>query len=224
MPSDKDIVVEARERLDVIPFHFNESDAKLIYDLAEEVERLRGRESIISELNVLRKEYELSGLGDRPQSISAAKLKRLIDLEGAEKASREMTIDPRWSLARQIAGELDRQALLYASRGDRALTNDELAPAYKTVVVDPPWQPELGQSWRSRLRDKAGPQRFYPTLTLEQIISLRPCLADQAHLYIWCVAAHADWGFDLARAWVHHRALICTLDASARDGSYGGMK
>lgn len=75
------------------------------------------------------------------------------------------------------------------------------AVAYRTVVVDPPWQPELGDTWRSRLRDKAGPQRFYNTLSLEQIISIRPCLDTQAHLYIWCLSAHADWGFTLARAW-----------------------
>lgn len=34
-----------------------------------------------SELDALRKEFELSGLGDRPHSISATKLKRLIELE-----------------------------------------------------------------------------------------------------------------------------------------------
>lgn len=72
---------------------------------------------------------------------------------------------------------------------------------YKTVVVDPPWQPELGETWNSRMRDKAGPQRFYQTLSLEEIIALRPRLDVQAHLYIWCLAAHADWGFQLARAW-----------------------
>lgn len=72
---------------------------------------------------------------------------------------------------------------------------------YKTVVVDPPWQPELGETWNSRMKDKAGPQRFYTTLSLEQIIRLRPRFSPQAHLYIWTLAAHTDWGFQLARAW-----------------------
>lgn len=90
--------------------------------------------SIDGELNDLHKEYGLSGLGDRPHSISAAKLKRLIELESGEKARRDMAVDPIWPLARQVAGELDRQALFYASRGDRPLTDDELAPAIVVIV------------------------------------------------------------------------------------------
>lgn len=72
---------------------------------------------------------------------------------------------------------------------------------YKTVVSDPPWQPTLGQTWDSRMRDKAGPQRFYDTLSVPEIIAMRPPMASQAHLYLWCLSAHVDWGYEVARAW-----------------------
>lgn len=75
------------------------------------------------------------------------------------------------------------------------------AQEYRTVVADPPWQPTLGETWNSRLRDKAGPQRFYDTLSVNEIIARRPKLAPQAHLYIWCLTAHVDWGYEVARAW-----------------------
>ena len=73
--------------------------------------------------------------------------------------------------------------------------------AWKTVVADPPWQPTMGSSWNSRMTDKAGPQRFYPTMTVDEIIALRPRLADQAHLYLWCLTQHVDWGYQVVRAW-----------------------
>lgn len=72
---------------------------------------------------------------------------------------------------------------------------------YCTVVADPPWQPTLGATWNSRMTDKAGPQRFYETLSVPEIIALRPRMAPQAHLYIWCVTQHVDWGYEVAKAW-----------------------
>ena len=75
------------------------------------------------------------------------------------------------------------------------------AAPYRTVVADPPWQPALGATWNSRMTDKAGPQRFYNTMTLPDIAALRPSLAPQAHLYIWGIAAHLDWAYDLVRQW-----------------------
>ena len=75
------------------------------------------------------------------------------------------------------------------------------AQEYRTVVADPPWQPSLGETWESRMRDKAGPQRFYDTMSVAEICALRPRTAKQAHFYIWCLTAHVDWGYDVARAW-----------------------
>src|SRR5580658_816532 len=76
-----------------------------------------------------------------------------------------------------------------------------LSHEYRTVVIDPPWQPALGATWNSRQRDKAGPQRFYDTMSVPEIIALRPRLASQAHVYIWCLSQHIDWGHEVARAW-----------------------
>lgn len=72
---------------------------------------------------------------------------------------------------------------------------------YRTIVVDPPWQPSLGETWESRLRDKAAPQRFYETMSVPDIIALSPRMAPQAHVYIWCLTQHVDWGYELSRAW-----------------------
>jgi N6-adenosine-specific RNA methylase IME4 len=72
---------------------------------------------------------------------------------------------------------------------------------YRTVVVDPPWQPSLGENWKTRLTDKAGPQRFYDTMSVDDIVALRPRFMVQAHLYIWCVCAHVDWAYKVAQAW-----------------------
>lgn len=81
---------------------------------------------------------------------------------------------------------------------------------YRTVVADPPWQPALGETWNSRMTDKAGPQRFYDTLPLAEIIKLRPRIAPQAHLYIWCLTQHVDWGYEVARAWGGEPIVLLT--------------
>jgi len=60
---------------------------------------------------------------------------------------------------------------------------------YRTVVVDPPWQPTLGATWNSRMHDKAGPQRFYDTMSVAEIIAHRPTMASQAHIYIYIFGA-----------------------------------
>lgn len=72
---------------------------------------------------------------------------------------------------------------------------------YRTIVADPPWQPTLGATWNSRMTDKAGPQRFYDTMSVPKIIDLCPTTAEQAHFYIWGVTAHIDWAYEVARAW-----------------------
>lgn len=71
---------------------------------------------------------------------------------------------------------------------------------YRTIVADPPWMPSLGGSWGARI-DKGRPQRFYETQTLDWIKSLAVPSLDQAHLYLWTITPHVDWGFEVARAW-----------------------
>lgn len=91
-------------------------------------------------------------------------------------------------------------ALASAAEGRREL-DALVAEEYRCIVADPPWQPTLGETWNSRMHDKAGPQRFYDTLPLDEIIRLKPKIAPQAHLYIWCLTQHVDWGYQVARAW-----------------------
>lgn len=79
------------------------------------------------------------------------------------------------------------------------LSADELRQ-YKCIVADPPWTPGLGGSWTARV-DKGRPQRFYETLPLDVICGIRPPAAEQAHLYLWTLTPHVDWGFAVARAW-----------------------
>ena len=71
---------------------------------------------------------------------------------------------------------------------------------YRTIVADPPWAPALGGTWNARV-DKARPQKFYQTQSLEWIKGLQVPSAPQAHLYLWTLTQHVDWGFEVARAW-----------------------
>jgi N6-adenosine-specific RNA methylase IME4 len=70
---------------------------------------------------------------------------------------------------------------------------------WRTVVADPPWRPEM--SVVNGGAPKASPQHHYDTMSLDEIKALRPRLAKQAHLYIWCLTPHVDWGFEVCRAW-----------------------
>ena len=71
---------------------------------------------------------------------------------------------------------------------------------YRCIVADPPWSPELGGSWGARV-DKGRPQKFYKTMSLSDICALDVPSAPQAHLYLWAITPHIDWGFEVARAW-----------------------
>lgn len=48
---------------------------------------------------------------------------------------------------------------------------------------------------------KGSPQLRYGTLPVADIIAQKPSIAEQAHVYIWCLTQHVDWGYDVARAW-----------------------
>ena len=80
---------------------------------------------------------------------------------------------------------------------------------YQTVIADPPWQPVLGGNWTARA-DKGRPQRFYPTMPLEDIKALVVPAAPQAHLYLWCLSQHVDWGYEVARAWGFEPVITLT--------------
>jgi N6-adenosine-specific RNA methylase IME4 len=77
-------------------------------------------------------------------------------------------------------------------------------PVYRTIVADPPWRPRLHANTRSRFgetRFRGGPQKYYPTMTVEQIARLTPPSCRQSHLYLWVLSQHVDWGYEVARAW-----------------------
>lgn len=90
--------------------------------------------------------------------------------------------------------------------------NDVLsAIPYRTVVADPPWQPTLhANNARRKTRDKAGPQKFYPTMSLDEIAAIKPTLSDQAHIYIWGINAHFDWTYVVMREWGGEPVTILT--------------
>lgn len=75
------------------------------------------------------------------------------------------------------------------------------AGQFRTVVADPPWDMSLGAKWKTRFTDKARPQKHYPTMQLDEIKAIHVPAAKQAHLWLWVVNQHVDWGFEVARAW-----------------------
>lgn len=82
------------------------------------------------------------------------------------------------------------------------------AQEWQTVVADPPWQPKMAIT--NGGAPKASPQNFYDTMTVPQIIALKPRLAAQAHVYIWCLTQHVDWGYEVARAWDADPIMLLT--------------
>lgn len=80
---------------------------------------------------------------------------------------------------------------------------------YRCIVSDPPWSPSLGGTWGARA-DKGRPQRFYQTMSLEEIKAVLVPAAAQCHLYLWCLSQHIDWGYEVARSWCFEPVTILT--------------
>jgi len=83
--------------------------------------------------------------------------------------------------------------------------------AYRTICADPPWRPALGGTWTAEA-DRSRPQRFYRTMSLDEICNLRVPSAPQAHLYVWTLAQHPDWGCEVARRWGFEPLIMLTWD------------
>lgn len=77
------------------------------------------------------------------------------------------------------------------------------APLPRTVVADPPWWPSLHKRTKGRAAGpyRAGPQRYYPVMDVGDICALKPVTAPKAHLWLWVINQHMDWGYQVARAW-----------------------
>jgi len=76
-------------------------------------------------------------------------------------------------------------------------------PEFRCIVADPPWWPALHANTKGRTVGpyRAGPQRYYPLLKVDQIEALKPETAKKAHLWLWVINQHVDWGYRVARAW-----------------------
>lgn len=74
---------------------------------------------------------------------------------------------------------------------------------FRTIVADPPWWPRLHRNTVGRREGpyRAGPQRYYKLMEVDEIAALRPASAPKAHLWLWVLNQHVDWGYEVARAW-----------------------
>jgi N6-adenosine-specific RNA methylase IME4 len=80
----------------------------------------------------------------------------------------------------------------------------------KTIVADPPWPGPVGD-WRSKplivqqlsldKHKRKAPGNVYPLMSLQDIYAVAPRTADRAHLWLWILPQHIDWGWNCARAW-----------------------
>ena len=73
----------------------------------------------------------------------------------------------------------------------------------RTIVADPPWWPSLHANTVGRREGKyrAGPQRYYRLMKVDAIAALTPATQKKAHLWLWVINQHVDWGYTVARAW-----------------------
>ena len=73
----------------------------------------------------------------------------------------------------------------------------------RTVVADPPWWPSLHKNTKGRTEGpyRAGPQRYYRLMEVEDIEAMAPETQAKAHLWLWVLNQHLDWGVRVARAW-----------------------
>lgn len=78
-----------------------------------------------------------------------------------------------------------------------------LGQRFRCIVADPPWEPKLHKNTVGRRHGKyrAGPQRYYPLMPVNEICGLCPPSEDRSHLWLWCLNQHVDWGYLVARAW-----------------------
>lgn len=73
----------------------------------------------------------------------------------------------------------------------------------RCIVADPPWEPSLHRNTAGRREGpyRAGPQRYYNVMSADEIARMAPLAAPKAHLWLWVLNQHVDWGYQVARAW-----------------------
>src|SRR5512135_3940924 len=85
---------------------------------------------------------------------------------------------------------------------------------YRTIVADPLWRVGAGPSGGGyhtgpdgkqlswvRPASTASPPLPFPSMSVTEIMALRPAAAPDAHLYLWTINAYLRDAFDIAEAW-----------------------
>lgn len=98
--------------------------------------------------------------------------------------------------------------------------------AYKTIVADPPWpQPSGGgrraNAWSTTKKPSLLP---YPTMELDEIelLDVRSCAAQDAHLYLWTTNRFLESAFVVARCWGFEPSCVLVWAKTPRGIGMGG--
>ena len=94
---------------------------------------------------------------------------------------------------------------------------------YKTILADPPWQYNdktlrFGEKKRA---GKSSAESQYPTMTLQEIKSLKIPTEDNAYLFLWVTNPLIQEGFEVMKAWgFEYKTMITWVKPSIRLGYY----
>jgi N6-adenosine-specific RNA methylase IME4 len=104
---------------------------------------------------------------------------------------------------------------------------------YRTVVADPPWHVAAGRRLGKYVRSADGSQPFgvtdnaarklaYPSMSVEQIASIKPAAAPAAHLYLWTINAYLQDAYEVVRAWGFKPSTMLVWAKRPMGGGLGG--
>lgn len=104
---------------------------------------------------------------------------------------------------------------------------------HRTIVADPPWHVAAGRSIGKYVRAADGSQPFgvtdnaarklaYPSMSVEQIMALKPAAANDAHLYLWTINAYLQPAYEVARAWGFKPSTMLVWAKRPMGGGLGG--
>lgn len=107
---------------------------------------------------------------------------------------------------------------------------DTTPQKYRTIVADPPWPYDTRsnpwieaspthrpKSWDSPLSGPFTANR-YDSITMDDLLALRPPADDASHLYLWTTNAFMEQAHAVARAWGFKPKTICTWTKVTPDG------
>ena len=105
--------------------------------------------------------------------------------------------------------------------------------SHATIVADPPWKVAAGRTIGRYVRAADGSQPFgvrdnaarklaYPSMSVEQIMELRPAAANDAHLYLWTINAYLHTAYEVAAAWGFKPSTMLVWAKRPMGGGLGG--